>query len=66
MGILRREPEVTEWVNLLKQRYNGMKMIVGRDKLDEVQVRRNFQDFIVRGFFTHADYKGGEAEDRSV
>ena len=33
----RREPEVAEWVNLLKQRYTGMKLIVGRDKLDEVQ-----------------------------
>lgn len=33
----RREPEVSEWVRVLKGRYAGMKMIVARDKLDEVQ-----------------------------
>ncbi|KAJ1307509.1 hypothetical protein OPQ81_001607 [Rhizoctonia solani] len=33
----RREPTVKEWVDVLKERYSGMKMIVGRDKLDEVQ-----------------------------
>ena len=35
----RKNSEVREWVKVLKQRYAGMKMIVGRDKLDEVQVR---------------------------
>lgn len=35
----RREREVDEWVRALKERYKGMKMIVARDKLDEVQVR---------------------------
>ncbi|KAF8717872.1 Trehalose-phosphatase, partial [Rhizoctonia solani] len=33
----RRDPAVQEWVDVLKERYAGMKMIVGRDKLDEVQ-----------------------------
>ncbi|KAG8686509.1 hypothetical protein FRC11_008836 [Ceratobasidium sp. 423] len=33
----RRDPTVQEWVAVLKERYAGMKMIVGRDKLDEVQ-----------------------------
>ncbi|KAF8606617.1 hypothetical protein BDV93DRAFT_553778 [Ceratobasidium sp. AG-I] len=33
----RRDPAVAEWVGVLKERYAGMKMIVGRDKLDEVQ-----------------------------
>ncbi|CAE6435944.1 unnamed protein product [Rhizoctonia solani] len=33
----RRDPTVQEWVDVLKERYAGMKMIVGRDKLDEVQ-----------------------------
>ena len=28
----------TEWVKALKQRYAGMQLIVGRDKLDEIQV----------------------------
>jgi trehalose 6-phosphate synthase/phosphatase len=28
---------VKEWVDVLQERYAGMKMIVGRDKLDEVQ-----------------------------
>jgi trehalose-6-phosphate synthase len=35
----RRDKEVGEWVRSLKERYRGMKMIVARDKLDEVQVR---------------------------
>lgn len=39
--IYRQEPEVTEWVQVLKQRYAGMKIVVGRDKLDEIQVRSN-------------------------
>jgi trehalose-6-phosphate synthase len=34
----RREKEVGEWVKSLKERYKGMKIIVARDKLDEVQV----------------------------
>ena len=34
---VRRNPEVSHWVQVLRQRYAGMKLIVGRDKLDEVQ-----------------------------
>ncbi|KAH9476749.1 Putative alpha,alpha-trehalose-phosphate synthase [UDP-forming] 106 kDa subunit [Psilocybe cubensis] len=37
LHIRRREPEVAEWVQVLKQRYAGMKLVVGRDKLDEIQ-----------------------------
>ncbi|KAF8332454.1 glycosyltransferase family 20 protein [Amanita rubescens] len=33
----KKNPEVREWVQVLKQRYAGKKIIVGRDKLDEVQ-----------------------------
>ncbi|KIJ64234.1 glycosyltransferase family 20 protein [Hydnomerulius pinastri MD-312] len=33
----KRDAEVSYWVQLLRQRYAGMKMIVGRDKLDEIQ-----------------------------
>lgn len=29
---------MADWVQLLKQRYAGMKIVVGRDKLDEIQV----------------------------
>lgn len=32
-----QEPDVEEWLQVLKQRYAGMKLVVGRDKLDEVQ-----------------------------
>lgn len=35
---VRRGPDVSHWVQVLRQRYAGMKLIVGRDKLDEVQV----------------------------
>lgn len=34
----RGDPDVAEWVRALKTRYKGVKMIVARDKLDEVQV----------------------------
>ena len=40
MGSCRSEPEVAEWVQVLKLRYAGMKIAVGRDKLDEIQVIR--------------------------
>ncbi|KAJ7275525.1 alpha,alpha-trehalose-phosphate synthase [Mycena haematopus] len=46
----KREPDVAEWVQVLKQRYAGMKIVVGRDKLDEIQgVRQKllaFQTFL--------------------
>jgi trehalose-6-phosphate synthase len=40
LTICRAEPEVKDWVQVLTQRYAGMKIVVGRDKLDEVQVCR--------------------------
>ncbi|KAH9948505.1 glycosyltransferase family 20-domain-containing protein [Amylocystis lapponica] len=42
----KRDPEVAEWVQSLRQRYAGMKIIVGRDKLDGIQgVRHKIQAF---------------------
>ncbi|KAF9447635.1 glycosyltransferase family 20 protein [Macrolepiota fuliginosa MF-IS2] len=42
----KQDPEVAEWVSVLKQRYAGMKIVVGRDKLDGVQgVRHKVQAF---------------------
>lgn len=42
----KRQPEVQYWVQLLRQRYAGMKLIVGRDKLDEIQgVRHKIEAF---------------------
>ncbi|TFK96444.1 glycosyltransferase family 20-domain-containing protein [Pterulicium gracile] len=37
LEVKKRSSDVAEWVYVLSQRYAGMKMIVGRDKLDEVQ-----------------------------
>lgn len=34
----RKEPDVAYWVQTLKERYSGLKLVVGRDKLDEIQV----------------------------
>jgi len=34
----RRDPDVGQWVQTLNERYAGVKLVVGRDKLDEVQV----------------------------
>jgi len=43
MGALgRRDAEVAQWVQTLKERYAGVKLVVGRDKLDEVQVSSSF------------------------
>ncbi|KAI6022046.1 hypothetical protein EDC04DRAFT_2900943 [Pisolithus marmoratus] len=40
------QPEVQYWDQLLRQRYAGMKLIVGRDKLDEIQgVRHKLEAF---------------------
>ncbi|KZT69420.1 glycosyltransferase family 20 protein [Daedalea quercina L-15889] len=42
----KRNPEVADWVSSLRQRYAGMKIIVGRDKLDNIQgVRQKIQAF---------------------
>ncbi|KAF6744609.1 alpha,alpha-trehalose-phosphate synthase [Ephemerocybe angulata] len=42
----KSDPEVEEWVQVLKQRYAGMKLLVGRDKLDEIQgVRHKINAF---------------------
>ncbi|GLB44271.1 putative trehalose-phosphatase [Lyophyllum shimeji] len=42
----KADPEVKEWIQLLAQRYAGMKIVVGRDKLDEVQgVRHKIKAF---------------------
>lgn len=37
----RHEPEVTEWVKHLRDRYPGLHIIVGRDKLDEIAGMRH-------------------------
>lgn len=34
---LRKEPEVDEWVNVLREKYRGKRLIVARDKLDGVR-----------------------------
>ncbi|KAG8963789.1 hypothetical protein FRC03_002549 [Tulasnella sp. 419] len=54
----RHDSEVTEWVANLRQRYAGMKLIVGRDKLDEVQgVKQKFLAF-ERFLEKNPDYQG--------
>ncbi|KAG6879347.1 hypothetical protein C0992_003389 [Termitomyces sp. T32_za158] len=54
----KAEPEVKEWIQLLSQRYAGMKIVVGRDKLDEIQGVRHkikaFEYFLER----HPEYQG--------
>lgn len=58
LSIKRRNPEVVEWVKLLRQRYAGMKMIVGRDKLDEIAgVRHKIRAF-ERLLETHPEMQG--------
>lgn len=46
LTVKRRDPAVAECVQSLRERYPGVKMIVARDKLDEVQgVRQKFLAF---------------------
>ncbi|KNZ73603.1 Putative alpha,alpha-trehalose-phosphate synthase [UDP-forming] 106 kDa subunit [Termitomyces sp. J132] len=46
LKLKKQEPEVKEWIQLLAQRYAGMKIVVGRDKLDEIQgVRHKIKAF---------------------
>ncbi|KIK93311.1 glycosyltransferase family 20 protein [Paxillus rubicundulus Ve08.2h10] len=61
VGALRekkREPDVSYWVQLLRQRYAGMKMIVGRDKLDEIQGVRHKIEAFERFLKKHPEYQG--------
>ncbi|OSD03743.1 glycosyltransferase family 20 protein [Trametes coccinea BRFM310] len=54
----KKDPEVTEWVKSLRQRYAGMKLIVGRDKLDVIQGVRHkilaFEAFLEK----YPEYQG--------
>ncbi|KAK2462193.1 hypothetical protein APHAL10511_005781 [Amanita phalloides] len=54
----KKEVEVQEWVQVLKQRYAGMKMIVGRDKLDEVQGVRHKILAFERFLDQHPEFQG--------
>jgi trehalose-phosphatase len=37
LAIAREEPEVLEWIETMKKRYEGKKVIVARDKLDNIR-----------------------------
>ncbi|KAG0051625.1 hypothetical protein BGZ83_003502 [Gryganskiella cystojenkinii] len=37
LSIKRKDPEVAQWVNELREKYSGMKLIVARDKLDYIK-----------------------------
>ncbi|KAG6871722.1 hypothetical protein C0995_000805 [Termitomyces sp. Mi166 len=58
LKLKKAEPEVQEWIQLLTQRYAGMKIVVGRDKLDEIQGVRHkikaFEYFLER----HPEFQG--------
>ncbi|KIK68474.1 glycosyltransferase family 20 protein [Collybiopsis luxurians FD-317 M1] len=42
----RQEPEVADWISMLKEKYKGLKLVVGRDKLDDIQgVHQKVQAF---------------------
>ena len=49
LQVRKKQADVGEWVQVLKQRYKGPKIVVGRDKLDEVL---NL-DVSACGFFLH-------------
>lgn len=62
----RKQPEVADWVKLLRQRYGGMKLVVGRDKLDEVQGVRHkllaFEAFLEK----YPEFQGKVSSSRHI
>ncbi|CAO3643716.1 unnamed protein product [Cunninghamella blakesleeana] len=54
----RQDPTVTRWMDMLKEKYAGKKLIVARDKLDYVKgVRQKllaFEQFLIR----HPEWRG--------
>ncbi|KAK1234289.1 Trehalose-6-P synthase/phosphatase complex subunit [Marasmius sp. AFHP31] len=42
----RKDTAAQEWIDILEQKYAGLKIVVGRDKMDEVQgMRQKIQAF---------------------
>lgn len=42
----KREREVADWLRTLRERYNGLKVLIARDKLDEIKgVRKKLQAY---------------------
>lgn len=46
LSVAREDPEVLSWINVMQERYHGKRLIVARDKLDQVRgVRHKLLSF---------------------
>ncbi|KAF9962765.1 hypothetical protein BGZ65_008050 [Modicella reniformis] len=58
LNIKRQDPEVAQWVKVLKEKYAGMKMIVARDKLDYIKGVRQKMLAFERFLNLHPEWQG--------
>ncbi|ORZ06105.1 glycosyltransferase family 20-domain-containing protein [Lobosporangium transversale] len=58
LNIKRQDPEVASWVERLKEKYAGMKLIVARDKLDYIKGVRQKMLAFERFLNLYPEYQG--------
>ncbi|KAF9113273.1 hypothetical protein BGX27_001918 [Mortierella sp. AM989] len=58
LNIKRQDPEVTQWINVLKEKYAGMKLIVARDKLDYIKGVRQKMLAFERFLYLYPEWQG--------
>lgn len=54
----RQDPEVAKWVEVLKEKYAGLKLIVARDKLDYIKGVRQKMLAFERFLNLYPEYQG--------
>ena len=58
LNVKRQDPEVAKWVEVLKDKYAGMKLIVARDKLDYIKGVRQKMLAFERFLNLYPEYQG--------
>ncbi|KAI7820144.1 glycosyltransferase family 20-domain-containing protein [Gamsiella multidivaricata] len=58
LNIKRQDPEVAKWVQVLREKYAGMKLIVARDKLDYIKGVRQKMLAFERFLNLYPEYQG--------
>src|SRR5688572_17058705 len=58
LNVKRQDPEVAKWVEVLKEKYAGLKLIVARDKLDYIKGVRQKMLAFERFLNMYPEYQG--------
>ncbi|KAF9980890.1 hypothetical protein BGZ75_007864 [Mortierella antarctica] len=58
LNVKRQDPEVAKWVEVLKEKYAGLKLIVARDKLDYIKGVRQKMLAFERFLNLYPEYQG--------